>query len=95
MLLREGWHEGKEIYKRTIANLTDWPAREVEMLRPVLKDEPLISPQEAVTLERSSPHGQVEAVLGTIKRIELDTLIGAKRTRQRDLLLTIIVERVI
>ena len=95
VLLREGWREGKKVCKRTIANLTDWPARKVEALRRVLKDEPLVSPQEAFTIERSVPHGHVEAALETIRHIGLDKLIGAKRTRERDLVLAMIVERLI
>ncbi len=95
VLLREGWREGKKVCKRTIANLTDWPARKVETLRRVLKDEPLVSPQEAFTIERSVPHGHVEAALETIRHIGLDKLIGAKRTRERDLVLAMIVERLI
>ena len=77
ILLREGWREGKKVCKRTLANLTDWPARKVELLRRVLKEEPLVSPTEAFCIERSLPHGHVEAVLETIKRIGLDKLIGA------------------
>ncbi len=95
VLLREGWREGKKVCKRTIANLTDWPARKVETLRRVLKDEPLVSPQEAFTIERSVPRGHVEAALETVRHIGLDKLIGAKRTRERDLVLAMIVERLI
>ncbi len=95
VLLREGWREGKKICKRTVANLTDWPVRKVEALRRVLKDEPLVLPQEAFTIERSPPNGHVAAVLETIKRIGLDALIGAKRTRERELVLAMIIERLI
>ena len=95
ILLREGWREGQKVCKRTIANLTDWPARKVELLRRVLKEEPLVSPTEAFAIERSLPHGHVEAVLEMIKRLGLDKLISAKRTRQRDLVLAMIVERLI
>ena len=95
ILLREGWREGKKVCKRTIANLSDWPSRKVELLRRVLKEESLVSPTEAFSIERSLPHGHVEAVLETIKRIGLDQLIGAKRTRERDLVLAMIVERLI
>ncbi|MDJ0892830.1 MAG: IS1634 family transposase [Gammaproteobacteria bacterium] len=95
VLLREGWREGKKVCKRTIANLTDWPARKVETLRRVLKDEPLVSPQEAFTIERSVPRGHVEAALETVRHIGLDKLIGAKRTRERDLVLAMIIERLI
>ncbi len=95
ILLREGWREGKKVCKRTLANLTDWPAPQVQALRRVLKNEPLVSPHEAFSIERSWPHGHVEAVLETIRRIGLDKLIGAKRTRQRDLVLAMLVERLI
>ncbi len=95
ILLREGWREGKKVCKRTLANLTDWPAGKVAALRRVLKDEPLVSPEEAFAIERSWPHGHVETVLETIRHIGLDKLIGAKRTRERDLVLAMIVERLI
>jgi transposase len=95
ILLREGWREGKKVCKRTLANLTDWPAQKVAALRRVLKDEPLVSPEEAFAIERSWPHGHVEAVLETIRHVGLDKLIGSKRTRERDLVLAMIVERLI
>ena len=44
ILLREGWRDSKKVCKRTLANLTDWPAHKIERLRRVLKDEPLVSP---------------------------------------------------
>lgn len=95
ILLREGWREGQKIRKRTLANLTDWPAAKVEALRRVLKDEPLLTPTETFIIERSLPHGHVEVVLETIKRLGVDQLIAAKRTRQRDLVVAMIVERLI
>ena len=33
VLLREGWREGKKVCKRTLANLSDWPAQKVAALR--------------------------------------------------------------
>ena len=45
ILLREGWREGRRTRKRTIANITDWPAVQVEALRAVLKgDYQLLAP---------------------------------------------------
>ena len=34
VLLRGGWREGGRARKRTLANLTDWPAEKVQYLRP-------------------------------------------------------------
>jgi len=95
ILLREGWREGKRVCKRTLTNLTDWPARKVELLRRLLKDEPLMAPSEAFAIERSLPHGHVEAVLETISRSGLDRLLGAKRSRERDLVVAMIAERLL
>ena len=68
ILLREGWREGKRVCKRTIANLTHWPAHKIDALRHLLQDEPLVSPHSVFTVEQSLPHGAVEAVLGTMSR---------------------------
>jgi transposase len=95
VLLREGWREGKKICKRTLANLTGWSQGRIDSLRRVLKDEPLLNAQDAFVVERSLPHGHVQAVLEALKRIGLDTLIGAKRSRERDLVVAMIVERLI
>ena len=95
ILLREGWREGKKVCKRTLANLSDWSQARIDALRRVLKNESLLAPAQAFTIERSIPHGHVQAVLGAIKRIGLDTLIAAKRSRVRDLVLAMVVERLV
>ena len=95
ILLREAWREGKRIRKRTIANLTHWRPEKVEALRRLLKDEPLWASPEAFGIARSIPHGHVEAVLGTIKKLGLENLIASVRCRERDLVVAMIVERLI
>jgi transposase len=95
VLLREGWREGKKICKRTIANLSRWPPHKVEALRRLLRDEPLMSPDDVFSIERSLPYGHVAAILGTIGRIGLDRILAAKRCRERDLVVAMIVQRLI
>jgi transposase len=95
ILLREGWREGKKTLKRTIANLSDWPRQKIETFRRLLRDEVLISPADLFETERTLPHGHVEAILGTIGKIGLDTVISSKRCPERDLVLAMIVERLI
>jgi len=95
VLLREAWREGKRIRKRTIANLTQWPQEKVEALGRVLRNEPLVSARDAFVVERSIPHGHVEGILGTIKKFGIDELIGSTRSRERDLVVAMIAERVI
>jgi transposase len=95
ILLREGWREAGKVRKRTLANLSDWSPARIEALRRVLKDEALLAVQEAFVTEGSLPHGHVQAVLDTIKRLGLDTVVAPKRSAQRDLVLAMLVERLI
>jgi transposase len=95
ILLREAWREGKRIRKRTVANLSHWPAHKVQALRLLLKDEPLRSVKESFVIEQSRPHGHVEAVLGTIHKLGLDDLIASRGSRERDLVVAMITERLL
>ena len=95
ILLREGWREDGKVRKRTLANLSHWPDNQVELLRRVLKGETLVSPTDALQLSRSLPHGHVAAVLGTLRRLGLETLLDRKHHRQRDLAVAMIVARII
>ena len=95
ILLREAWREGNKVRKRTIANLSQWPSEKVEALRRLLKDEPMMAVKEAFIIEQSIPHGHVESVLGTIKKLGLDDLIASRRGRERDLVVAMIAERLL
>lgn len=95
ILLRESVREGRAIRKRTLANLSQWPPAQVELLRRVLRGETLVAPQDAFEIIRSRPHGHVAAVLGTLRRLEVDHLLGAHRSRQRDLCEALIVARLL
>lgn len=95
ILLRESSRVGNKIIKRTLANLSDWPATQVELLRRVLKGESLISPSEALRIERSLPHGHVAAALGTLRRIGLESDLARAASPQRDLVCALIVARIL
>lgn len=95
ILLREGWREGSRVRKRTLANLTEWPASKIAALRHVLNNEPLVSPTDAFQIERSLPHGHVEAVLAMVRRLQLPALLDTAPSRARDLVLALIVERLL
>lgn len=96
ILLRESWREDGKVHKRTLLNLTHWDPAHVEGLRAVLKGGSVIPPgQDAIRIERSLPHGHVAAVLGTARRIGLDTLLGPEGNRCRDLVLARLVSRIL
>ena len=95
ILLRQGWREGQKTRKRTLANLSDWPQPQIESLRRLLRGETLVSPQDLLTTAHTSPHGHVEAVLATVRQLDLEAVISSKRCRERDLVVAMIVQRLI
>lgn len=95
ILLRETWREGPTIRKRTLANLSAWPAQKIDALRRVLRGEVLVPAGELFTTVRSRPHGHVEAVLGMIRKLGLETVLAAKRCRERDLVVAMLVQRLL
>jgi DDE family transposase len=95
ILLRESFREGKRVRKRTIANLSDWPRAKIDALRAVLKGATATEIRDAFEIVRSRPHGHVAAVLGTLRRIGLESAIGSKPSRTRDLCSAMIVARII
>jgi transposase len=95
ILLREARREGKKIAKRTLANLSAWPPEQIASFRLLLRGERLVPAQDLFRIERTLPHGHVEAILRMIERLGLDTLIGSKRCRERDLVLAMMVNRLI
>jgi transposase len=94
-LLRQSYREGKRVRKRTLANLTCLPPEAIETLKRALRGEKLVLADHAFAIERSIPHGHVKAVLGTIRKIGLDTIIASRRSRRRDLVVAMITERLL
>ena len=96
ILLRESYRDGGKIKKRTIANLSDWPTEIVEGLRTLLKGGKVTpADHETIIVRRALPHGHVAAVLGTLRDIGLDRVLGPPRNRCRDLVIAMIAARLI
>ena len=94
VLLRESFREEGKVKNRTLANLSDWPMEKVEALQAVLKGELAgVAPEPVV--EASLAHGHVAAVLGAARSMGLERLLSGKRTRERDLAMTLICGRVL
>jgi hypothetical protein len=75
ILLRESFRDHGRVRKRTLANLSDWPTPLVEGFRTLLKGGLAVA-AEGVRIRRALPHGHAAAVLGTIRAIGLDQLLG-------------------
>ena len=95
VLLREEHREAGSKVKTTIANLSKCPPDAVEAFRLALKGTKLVPQEECFSVERSLPHGHVEAVLGVMRRLKIDTLLASRPCRQRDLVLAMLAQRLL
>ncbi len=96
VLLRESYREGREVKKRTLANLSKLPEDIIEKFRILLRGGQAVeSFDDALEVVRSLPHGHVAAVLGTIFNIGLDHIISSQKSRELSLILAMVVARVI
>src|SRR6202163_3995059 len=99
ILLRESYRQGDKFKRRTLANLSDWPAAKIEALRRVLRDEAVVpADQQALRLVRSLPHGHVAAALGMLRKLGLDRILsrgGRQPRREVALCVAMIVARLI
>lgn len=96
VLLRQSYREGGKVRKRTLANLSSLPDETVEGLRILLKGGQAIQNlEDAFEIIRTRPHGHVAAVLGTLRKIGLEQIISAQPTRERNLVVAMIVARII
>jgi transposase len=95
VLLRESSRQDGKIIKRTLANLSAWPAAQIESLRRVLKGESLVSPSDAFQIQRSAPHGHVAAVVGTLRRLGLEPILARSPGPERDLVVAMIAARIL
>lgn len=95
-LLRESYREHGVVKKRTVSNLSKWPPEMVDGLRKMLKGGVVVeSLEESFDVTRSLPHGHVAAVVGTLRRLGLDRIIGDRRAREHALNVAMIVARLI
>jgi hypothetical protein len=85
VLLRESYREAGKVKNRTLANLSRWPEWQVDALAAVLKGVPSAAGAEAFEITRSLPHGHVAAVLGALRSLGLEEVIGPAGSRRRDL----------
>lgn len=95
-LLRESYRQEGRVKKRTVANLTQWSPHLVEGLRALLRGGTVVDRvEEAFDVVRTLPHGHVAAVLGILRKVGLDSIIGNRGRREHALSVAMIVARLI
>ena len=94
-LLRRTFRVGRQVKHETLGNISHLPEALIDIIRRSLAGETFVPLAETFNIQRSLPHGHVQAVLGSLRQLGLEKLIGSKRCRQRDLVVAMIVERLL
>jgi hypothetical protein len=94
-LLRRSYHHGGQVKHQTLANLSHLPAATLDLVRRSLQGEAFFAQQDHFRILDSKPHGHVEAVLTTCRRLGLVDLLASKPGPERTLVLALIVQRIL
>ena len=98
ILLRESFRENGKVKSRTIANISHLRSQQIEALRLALAGSLPTSGTalpDSFQISRSLPHGHAAAVLGCLRNLKLDAILDSAASRQRDLVVAMIVARIL
>ncbi|MEX2301104.1 MAG: IS1634 family transposase, partial [Bryobacterales bacterium] len=98
ILLRESYRQDGKVKTRTLANISHLASHQIDALRLALAGSlPSASAPlpDSFRISRSLPHGHVAAVLGCLRQLQLDSILDPAPSRQRDLVIAMIVARIL
>jgi len=93
-LLRRSFRQDGKVLHETLGNLSHLPLDLIDFIRRFLKGEVSL-PTKDFEILRSLPHGHVLAVLGTLRHLKLDQMISSTPSKERDLVVAMVVSRII
>lgn len=94
--LRRTFREDGQVKHETLGNLSDLPRDLIAIMKQRLaQNEPLSGIGEKMSILRSLPHGNVNAVLTMMRSIGMESLLASRPCRERDLVIAMIADRVI
>jgi hypothetical protein len=94
-LLRRSYREGGKVRHENLGNLSHLPVEIIDVIRAMLAGRRLVDLDDDFEIERSRPHGHVAAVLGVLRDLDVERLLGRERCRERDLVVAMICQRLI
>jgi len=95
-LLRRSYREGSKVKHETLGNISHLPLDVIDFIRGRLRGD--VGPWtglEGMEILRTLPHGHVAAVLGTLRAIGLESVLSSRSSRERDLVVALLVMRVL
>jgi hypothetical protein len=93
-LLRRTYRDGEQVKHETLGNLSHLPPDLIDTIRLRLRSGEPAGPGGFQIL-RTVPHGHVVATLGMLRAIGLDQVLASRPSRERQLVIAMIVARII
>jgi transposase len=94
-LLRRTFRVGTQVKHETLGNISHLPPELIDLIRRSLAGEKFLPASDAFLVDRNLPHGHVQAVLGTLRHLGLDSMLSSKPCRERNLAIAMIAERLL
>jgi hypothetical protein len=94
-LLRRSYREGDKVKNETLGNLSHLPDDVVDLVRRSLRGESFVPANERLEIVASKPHGDVEAVLRAMRRLDFSSLLSSRPCREIDLVIGMVVARIV
>jgi transposase len=95
ILVRESYRENGKVKTRTLSNLSHLPKYIIDLIRRSLKGEKFLSIDDDFERVESWHHGHVDAVHRAMKRLGFECLINARRCKERDLVVAMVMGRIL
>jgi len=94
-LLRRSYREGDKVKNETLGNLSHLPDDVVDLVRRSLRGESFVPANERLEIVASKPHGDVDAVLRAMRRLDFASLLSSRPCREVDLVIGMVVARIV
>ena len=94
-LLRRTYRDGNKVKHQTLGNISHLPPHIIDIIKRSLRGETYVPLSEAFNVVCSLPHGHVAAVLGALRKLDMERGLATRPSKQRDLVVAMIVSQVI
>lgn len=94
-LLRRSYREDGKVKNETLGNLSHLPESVIDLIRRSLQGETFVPAGDAFEIASSRSHGHVQAVSLAMQRLGFASLLAAKPSRERELVLAMVASRIV
>jgi len=93
-LLRRSYRDGDKVKNETLGNLSHLPEDVIDLVRRSLRGESFVPANERLEIIASKSHGDVDAVLRAMRRLDFASLLSSRTCPEVDLVIGMVVARI-